>query len=84
MTILCSLQPFYDDLNNIESEMPDEDYIEVDQSVYEVLDKEGFDMWNSDLNQRKAKVVKKRGRSARQEKPPDIDNEFIVSFQLVQ
>ena len=59
-------------------------YDGLDYSVYEVLEAENFDLWTPGVIQggmdRRAKVVKRRGRTVKQTKAHDIENEFIVSF----
>ena len=58
-------------------------YDELDCNVYEVLEGDSFDVWTPSTNQgwidRRARVVKRRGRTVKQNIPYDIDNEFIVS-----
>lgn len=78
-------QSLYEDIDIPESVPLGSDGL--DYSVYEVLEAENFDLWTPGVIQggmdRRAKVVKRRGRTIKQTKAHDIDNEFIVSFIIV-
>jgi len=74
-------QTLYDDMEDLESEFT-MGYDELDCNVYEVLEGDSFDVWPPSSNQgwmdRRARVVKRRGRAVKQNIPHDIDNEFIT------
>ena len=64
------------------------DFDGLDYNVYEVLEAENFDLWTTPSvshgggMDRRAKVVKRKGRFTKQTKTHDIDNEFIVCITL--
>ena len=72
----------YDDLNSVEPETSNADFGVLDDSMYQFLETGNFvDIWTPGMGQTKPTVVKKKGRAiVKQDKAPDIENEFIVSY----
>ena len=79
-------QSLYDNIDPLEPEASKSDFEGFDYSVYEVLEEENFDLWTPGASHggmdRRTKVVKKKGKSLKQNKAHDIDNEFIVSILI--